>query len=79
MRIVVHYEGSQSAAEQVLLLAVSELDPEVTISRIQSYQSLIQQPVKLVNAANTIFLWCGIVALFLLQAAYMRFTPTTLL
>ncbi|QZO14971.1 ABC transporter permease [Pseudoalteromonas piscicida] len=65
MEIVIHYSGSLNAAESALRQAVNGMDNEVTLYHVQSYQSLIKQPMLLVNAVNTIFLWCGVVALML--------------
>lgn len=65
MEVVVHYSGSQANAEKSLREVIANMDPDVTVHHIQSYDQLISQPMKLVNAVNTIFLWCGLVALFL--------------
>jgi predicted permease len=66
MNIIIHYSGSQSQAETALLEAINKIDGNnVTAYHIQSYDSLIEQPMLIVNAVNKIFLWCGLVALFL--------------
>ncbi|NQZ20701.1 MAG: ABC transporter permease [Colwellia sp.] len=61
----VHYSGPQSLAESTFLEAINNIDADVTAYHIQSYDNLIKQPMMLVNAINTIFLWCGLIALFL--------------
>jgi predicted permease len=66
MDIVIHYSGSQPQAKSALLQAINKIDGNnVTAYHIQSYDNLIEQPMLLVNAVNKIFLWCGLVALFL--------------
>ncbi|MCF2857594.1 ABC transporter permease [Pseudoalteromonas sp. SMS1] len=65
MEMVVHYSGSQAQAEAILRETIAGMDPDVTVHYVQSYDKLISQPMQLVNAVNTIFLWCGLVALFL--------------
>ena len=64
-KIVVHYSGSPSQAEKALIDAVKKIDPNITVASIQSYEDLIKQPFITVNTVNTIFLYCGLVALFL--------------
>jgi len=65
VNITVHYRGSQLQAEATLLETINKIDAEVAAYHIQSYDNLIEQPMLLVNAVNKIFLWCGVVALFL--------------
>ncbi|WDD97433.1 FtsX-like permease family protein [Thalassomonas actiniarum] len=65
MNIVMHYSGPQSQAEIALQQTINKLGADVTVYHMQSYDNLIEQPVMLVNAVNKIFLWCGLVALFL--------------
>jgi len=65
VNIVMHYSGSQAQAEVALQQAINTMDADATIHHIQSYDSLIAQPMLLVNAVNKIFLWCGLVALIL--------------
>jgi len=65
VNIVMHYSGSQSQAEMALQQTINTMDADATIHHIQSYDNLIAQPMLLVNAVNKIFLWCGLVALFL--------------
>ena len=65
VNIVMHYSGSQSQAEMALQQTINTMDADATIHHIQSYDNLIAQPMLLVNAVNKIFLWCGLIALFL--------------
>ncbi|MBQ4811548.1 ABC transporter permease [Pseudoalteromonas luteoviolacea] len=65
MELVVHYSGSEAQAMATLHKAVADMDPEVTLDQVQSYEQLIAQPMRLIDAINTIFLWCGLVALVL--------------
>ena len=67
MRIYVaaHYSGNESQAIAALKQAVADVDPDVGIYHIQSYDSLIEQPMKLLLAVSQIFLFCGIVAVIL--------------
>ncbi|ESP93117.1 ABC transporter permease [Pseudoalteromonas luteoviolacea] len=65
MEIVVHYFGSHTQAQALLKETVAAMDLDVTLHQIQRYDEFIAQPMQLVNAVNSIFLWCGLVALFL--------------
>ncbi len=67
MRIYVaaHYSGSEQAAIAELTQAVADVDPDVGIYHIQSYASLIEQPMKLLLSVSKIFLFCGIIAVVL--------------
>lgn len=65
VNIVMHYLGTQSQAETALQQTINKMDADATVHQIQSYDNLIAQPMLLVNAVNKIFLWCGLVALFL--------------
>ena len=65
VNIIVHYSGSQLQAQSALQQVINNIDAGVAASHIQSYDNLIKQPMLLVNAVNTIFLWCGLVAVFL--------------
>jgi putative ABC transport system permease protein len=64
-KLVIHYSGSQSQVENALMETVRKMDPDVSVSNIRSYDELIKQPTMKVNTVNTIFLWCGLIALFL--------------
>lgn len=65
MDVIVHYSGSESQARNALIEAINNIDADVSAYHIQSYKNLIKEPLLLVNAVNSIFLWCGLVALFL--------------
>lgn len=65
VNIVMHYSGTQSQAETLLQQTINNMNADATIHHIQSYDNLIEQPMMLVNAVNKIFLWCGLIALFL--------------
>lgn len=65
VNIVMHYSGTQPQAETVLQQTINNMNADATIHHIQSYDNLIEQPMMLVNAVNKIFLWCGLIALFL--------------
>ncbi|WP_194867573.1 ABC transporter permease [Pseudoalteromonas sp. PPB1] len=65
MNLVMHYRGEQSQAIAALRQAIIDLDADATVHDIQSYQSLIKQPLLLMAALNQIFLVGGLVALFL--------------
>lgn len=65
VNIVMHYSGSQSQAEATLRQTINNMDADTTLHHIQSYHNLIRQPMRLVDAVNSIFLYCGMVALFL--------------
>ena len=65
VNIVLHYVGTQSQAETALQQTLHKMNADATIYHLQSYDNLIEQPMMLVNAVNKIFLWCGLVALFL--------------
>ena len=64
-KMVIHYSGSLAQAEQTLIQTVKEIDPDIAVTDIKSYLNLIKEPMATVNTINSIFLWCGIIALFL--------------
>ncbi len=61
----VHYIGSESQAKQALLDAVNQVNSDVGVFHMQSYDALIERPILLISAVSKIFLLCGIVAAFL--------------
>ena len=61
----IHYTGSETVARQTLFEAVNKVNANVGIFHVQSYDALIQKPMKLIAAVSKIFLLCGIVAAFL--------------
>ena len=65
VNIVVHYSGSQAQAEATLQKVMQQMAADATLHHIQSYDNLIKQPMLLVDALNKIFLYCGLIALFL--------------
>jgi len=65
VNIVIHYSGAESQAKTALQQTLNEMNADATIYHLQSYNNLIEQPMLLVNAVNKIFLWCGLIALFL--------------
>ncbi len=65
MDIAVHYSGTQAQAIAALHNVIDRMDADISVHHIQSYDDLIKQPMLLVDAVNQIFLWCGLVALFL--------------
>ena len=76
--IAVHYTGSQSQATTSLLKEINNIDSDVAAYHIQSYDNLIEQPMMLVNAVNKIFLWCGLVALFLATTGIYAVTANSI-
>ncbi|MBU2972190.1 ABC transporter permease [Pseudoalteromonas sp. C2R02] len=76
--IAVHYTGSQSQATTSLLKEINNIDSDVAAYHIQSYDNLIAQPMMLVNAVNKIFLWCGLVALFLATTGIYAVTANSI-
>lgn len=65
MNMALHYLGSESQARKSLLETINQVDINVGAYHIQSYENLIQQPMLLVSAVSKIFLFCGVVAMFL--------------
>lgn len=65
VNIVIHYDGAESLAKSALQQVVREMNADASVHQVQSYDDLIKQPLLLVNAVNGIFLWCGLIALFL--------------
>lgn len=65
VNLAMHYTGSQVEAEKTLQQAVDKVNSDVGLYHVQSYDSLIKQPMMLVVAVSKIFLLCGIVAAFL--------------
>jgi len=65
VNIVIHYSGDESQAKAALMQTINNMNADVTIYHLQSYNNLVEQPMMLVNAVNKIFLGCGLVALFL--------------
>ncbi|TMP37445.1 FtsX-like permease family protein [Pseudoalteromonas rubra] len=65
MNIVIHYSGDESEAIAALQQIMIDLDADATVHQIQSYQSLIKQPLLLMESLNQVFLVGGLVALFL--------------
>ncbi|ACJ30031.1 ABC transporter, permease protein [Shewanella piezotolerans WP3] len=65
MALAMHYSGSESLAIKSLLDVARQIDANVGVYHIQSYKRLINQPMLLVSAVSQIFLFCGLVAVFL--------------
>lgn len=65
MNMALHYLGSESQARKSLIETINQVDINVGAYHIQSYESLIQQPMLLVSAVSKIFLFCGVMAMFL--------------
>lgn len=65
MYIAVHYTGNEADAINALKQAVADIDPAVGVYHVQSYENLIEQPMKLLLSVSKIFLFCGVVALVL--------------
>lgn len=63
--LAVHYSGDEQVAIAAMMEAVANVDPDVGVYHIQSYDNLIEQPMKLLLAVSKIFLFCGIVAVLL--------------
>lgn len=63
--IAVHYTGSEKNAIASLKNAVSSIDPDIGIFNVQSYDNLIEQPMRLLLSISKIFLFCGVVAVVL--------------
>ncbi|MCH2055899.1 MAG: ABC transporter permease [Thalassotalea sp.] len=63
--VAVHYTGDEKDAIAALTQAVSNVDPDVGIYHVQSYDNLIQQPMMLLLSVSKIFLFCGIIAVTL--------------
>ncbi|GLX80210.1 hypothetical protein tinsulaeT_35500 [Thalassotalea insulae] len=65
LSIAIHYSGDQVEAIRTLNQAVANVDPDVGIFHVQSYDNLIRQPVKMLLSVTKIFMFCGIVAVIL--------------
>lgn len=63
--VALHYLGSERQAREALLDAVNNVDGDVGVYHVQSYDSMIKQPMLLVSAVSKVFLLCGIIAVFL--------------
>ena len=63
--IAIHYTGTEQRTREVLLDAVDKVDGDVGVYHLQSYDSMIKQPMLLVSAVSKVFLLCGIIAVFL--------------
>jgi predicted permease len=65
MNIAIHYLGQESTLKQTLMHAVDKVDANVGVYHVQTYDSLIKQPMMLVTAVSKVFLLCGVIAVFL--------------
>lgn len=65
MNVAIHYTGSASKVENAFLSIVDQVDSDIGVYHIQSYQDLIKQPMLLVLAISQIFLFCGVIAAFM--------------
>jgi predicted permease len=65
VNLAMHYTGLQVEAKKTLMQAVDKVNSDVGVYHIQSYDSLIKQPMMLVAAVSKVFLLCGIIAAFL--------------
>jgi putative ABC transport system permease protein len=65
MNIAIHYLGQEGTIKQTLMKAVDTVDANVGVYHLQSYDSLIKQPMMLVTAVSKVFLLCGVIAVFL--------------
>ncbi|WP_231847715.1 FtsX-like permease family protein [Shewanella violacea] len=65
INLALHYIGSEGQARKSLLETINRVDINVSAYHIQSYENLIQQPMLLVSSVSKIFLFCGVVAMFL--------------
>ncbi len=63
--MAIHYLGNERDARKVLFDSISQIDSAVGVYHVQSYDSLIQQPMLLVSSVSKLFLFCGLVAMFL--------------
>lgn len=61
----IHYSGSQKQAEQALLEAARQINLNVGVYHVQSYDAMVEKPILLISAVSKIFLLCGLVAAFL--------------
>ncbi|GAA0344348.1 ABC transporter permease [Bowmanella denitrificans] len=79
MTIVIHYSGPQGQAEAMLRQAINRIDADVTPHNVQSYDNLVKQPMKLVDAVNRIFLLAGLVALVLAGSGIYAVSANTIM
>ena len=63
--VAVHHTGSAQQAIAALNQAVAQVDPNIGIFHVQSYDNMIQQPMLLVLSISKIFLFCGFIAVLL--------------
>ncbi|WP_286268893.1 FtsX-like permease family protein [Thalassotalea hakodatensis] len=77
--IAVHYTGDQRTATEALMQAIASVDSDVGIYHIQTYDNLIQQPMKLLLSVSKIFLFCGIVAVILAASGIYAMASNSIL
>lgn len=65
LHIAAHYSGNFEAAKAALVQEIGQVEPDVGVYHVQTYDNLIQQPVMLLLSVSKIFLFCGIVAAIL--------------
>lgn len=63
--LALHYENTEAEAKTLLQQMINLVEPRLGVYRVQSYQSLIDSPMKLINAVTRIFMFAGLVALLL--------------
>ncbi len=63
--IALHFIGDEKNVREALLDAVDTIDGNVGVYHLQSYDSMIKQPMLLVSAVSKVFLLCGVIAMFL--------------
>lgn len=65
LTMAMHYTGSSVQAIKTLRQTINNIDGDVGVYHVQSYDDLIKQPMLLVIAVSKVFLLCGVVAVFL--------------
>jgi len=77
--IAVHYSGSSKDAITSLKQAISNVDPDIGIYHVQSYDNLIKQPMMMLLSVSKIFLFCGIIAVMLAASGIYAMASNTVL
>lgn len=65
VNLAMHYSGKPAQALKTLTQAIADVDGDVGLYHVQSYDDLIKQPMLLVSAVSKVFLLCGVIAVFL--------------
>ncbi|WP_448550194.1 ABC transporter permease [Thalassotalea fusca] len=65
MYVAIHFSGNFEDVSRNLQQAAADIDADVGVYQIQSYDSLIKQPMMLILAVSKVFVFCGVVAVFL--------------